>query len=300
MYTANDVRNVRFGKSVNGYNRDDVDAFLDNIEEDYKQYEAKVRELDARILGLSKEIEDLRISQHSIQSVLVSAQKLADQIVDEAKEKAEQIIVESKMRANDISKAVDEKAAEDMKAQEEKQKEAEADYVRTMQRTAEKSEAMISAAHDSVARQQLLFDKLKLDIVNFKSQVMAIYKEHIDSLSKLPDEVPFDAVRAAEASAFNFESIPDYSAAKVEKEEPAAEETAEPVAETEQPIEEITETAEASEKTVEEAAEPIKEVEVPLGFQVNFDDSEEDEEGEEDEDIDYDDQPKKGFFKRNR
>lgn len=299
MYTANDVRNVRFGKSVNGYNRDDVDAFLDNVEEDYKQYEAKVRELDARVLGLSKEIEDLRISQHSIQSVLVSAQKLADQIVDEAKGKAEQIIVESKMRANDIDKAVDEKAAEDMKVAEAKQKEAEADYVRTMQRTAEKSEAMISAAHDSVARQQLLFDKLKLDIVNFKSQVMAIYKEHIDSLSKLPDEVPFDAVRAAEAAVFNFESIPDYSAQKVETVEETAEtETVEETVETvEEVAEEIEETTQETE-TAEES-EPITERDVPLGFQVNFEDTDEDESEDDEEDIDYD-QPKKGFFKRNR
>ncbi len=289
MFTANDIHNVRFENSRSGYNRDEVDAFLDTVEEDYKQYEAKVRELDARITGLSKEADDLRVSQQSIQSVLISAQKLADQIVDEAKQKAEQIIVEAKVRANDINKAVDEKAAEDMAVAERNKKEAEAEYVSIMQKTAEKSEAMISAAHDSVARQQLLFDKLKLDIVNFKSQVMAIYKEHIDSLSKLPDEVPFDSVRAAEAAAFAFENMPDYSR--------TAEQVEETVTEADETPDEIEQTA--APETVQETVEPITEQSAPLGFQVTIDDSAIGEHPNED-DEDDDDKPEKGFFKRKR
>ncbi len=290
MFTANDIRNARFENSRSGYNRDEVDAFLDTVEEDYKQYEAKVRELDARILGLTKEADDLRVSQQSIQSVLISAQKLADQIVDEAKQKAEQIIVESKVRANDINKAVDEKAAEDMAVAERNKKEAEAEYVSIMQKTAEKSEAMISAAHDSVARQQLLFDKLKLDIVNFKSQIMAIYKEHIDSLSKLPDEVPFDSVRAAEAASFAFENVPDYSRAAA----PVVDEETVPAEEEAVPETEAVET-DVSEET-EDDAEPITEQETPLGFRVTIDDSAIADEQEDDDD----DEPAKGFFKRKR
>lgn len=41
---------------------------------------------------MNKEIETLKSSQNSIQNVLLSAQKLADQIVDEAKQKSEEII----------------------------------------------------------------------------------------------------------------------------------------------------------------------------------------------------------------
>ena len=289
MYTANDIRNIRFPKSMNGYKQEDVDTFLDGVEEDYAQFDAKVRDLEGKIATLSKQVDDLNISQNSIQNVLISAQKLADQIVGEAKEKAEQIIVEAKVRANDISRSIDEKAAEDMAVAERNKREAEAEYVKIMQRTAEKSETMITAAHDSVARQQLLFDKLKLDIVNFKSQVMALYKEHIDSLSKLPDEVPFDAVRAAEAAAFAFESAPDFSAPVA----PVAEETeeiAEPAAPEAEEIEEITIAEDIASTTTEE--DVITEPDVSLGFRVNLND----EEDEEDED----DEPQKGFFRRKR
>ena len=306
MYNANDIRNIRFAKSMNGYKQDDVDNFLDGVEADYNAFDAKIKELEAQITALKGQVEDLNVSQSSIQNVLVSAQKLADQIVGEAKEKAEQIIVEAKLRANDINRSTDEKAAEDMAIAERKKREAEAEYVEIMKKTAEKSEAMISAAHDSVARQQLLFDKLKLDIVNFKSSIMAIYKEHIESLSKLPDEVPFDAVRAAEAAAFAFDSMPASTAPTAPAvEEPAAvkpEEEEEPSEMAEELIAAFAEDASmmpekqpepTAEEPEEEESEPMIEQEVSLGFKVNLGE-------DEDEEDDYDDKPAKGFFKRNR
>jgi len=311
MYTANDIRNIRFSKSMSGYKQEEVDSFLDKVEEDYNGFDAKVRDLEGKVSSLSKQVEDLNVSQNSIQNVLVSAQKLADQIVGEAKEKAEQIIVEAKMRAGEINRATDEKAAEDMAAAERNKREAEAEYVKIMQKTAEKSETMISAAHDSVARQQLLFDKLKLDIVNFKSQIMAIYKEHIEALSKLPDEVPFDSVRAAEAAAFAFENAPDYSAPVAPVEVAPAEVAEEAPAVSEEPAEENTvaqqlmaafaEDASMMPAPAEEPAqepatdsEPVLEPDVPLGFKVNLSDEEEEEPEE------YNDKPAKGFFKRKR
>ncbi len=299
MYTANDIRNIRFPKSMNGYKQDEVDVFLDGVEADYAQFDAKVKELEGNVASLQKQVDDLNISQNSIQNVLVSAQKLADQIIGEAKEKAEQIIVEAKLRANDINRSIDEKAAEDIAAAERNKREAEAEYVKVMQKTAEKSEAMISAAHDSVARQQLLFDKLKLDIVNFKSQVMAIYKEHIDSLSKLPDEVPFDAVRAAEAAAFSIESAPEAPTVAEPAAESAPASVAEPISEN--PVAEQLMAAFAEDASMmpvpaeekEEAEEVITEPDVPAGFKVNLEIEEEPEEDE-------DDKPAKGFFKRKR
>ncbi len=303
MYTANDIRNIRFAKSMSGYKQDEVDVFLDKVEEDYNSFDAKIRELEGKVASLSSQLEEITISQSSIQNVLISAQKLADQIVNEARDKAEQVIVEAKVRAGDINRATDEKAAEDMAAVAEKKREAEAEYVQIMQKTAEKSEAMISAAHDSVARQQLLFDKLKLDIVNFKSQIMAIYKEHIDSLSKLPDEVPFDSVRAAEAAAFAFDSAPNYSASVVEEVAELAEEAEQENAVADQLMAAFAEDAAlmpatpAEEEVVEEEPatdeEPIVEPDVPLGFKVTLDE-------EEDEEEYYDDKPARGFFRRKR
>lgn len=288
MYNANDIRNVRFSKQMNGYKQEDVDIFLDSVEEDYKQFDAKLSELNAQVLSLKKENDDLKISQSGLQNVLVSAQKLADQIVADAKKTAEEIIVEAKVRAGEITSSVEEKAAADKLVAEQNKQRAAAEYAEIMKKTAEKSQEMISAAHDSVARQQLLFDKLKLDIVNFKSQVMAIYKEHIDSLSKLPDEVPFDSTRAAEAAAFAFDSKPDFT----KQEEPKVEEIAE------EPV--IEETPVTEEVTEQETPDAVVEPEVSFsGFKIQADAvAEEETEEDFDDEDEEDDKPSRGFFRR--
>lgn len=289
MYTADDVRNIRFPKRMNGYNQDDVDAFLDNVEEDYREHTARIAELESQIDSLQKEIENLSISQSGIQNVLISAQKLADQIVSEAKSKAEEIIVESKVRAADITKQVEEQIAGEKLTAEQNRQKAEAEYAAVMKTTAEKSQEMITAAHDSVARQQLLFDRLKLDIVNFKAKIMAIYKEHIDALSKLPDEVPFDPARAAEAAAFAYDSRPTFG----NTDEPDAADRSD---ETEQPANDGQDAA----KTPEEAeVDVINETDVQLGFQVKEQEYEPDD-FDDDDDEDDDDDSARGFFRRKR
>lgn len=302
MYTANDVHNIRFSKQMNGYKQEEVDAFLDGVETDYQQYESKISELNALVTRLKTENEQLTISQSGLQNVLVSAQKLADQIVEDAKHKAEEIIVEAKVRSNEIVENTKEQIAADVLTAEQNKQRADAEYAAVMKTTADKSAEMIAAAHDSVARQQLLFDKLKLDIVNFKSQVMAIYKEHIDILSKLPDEVPFDSARAAEAAAFAFDSKPDFSAKETAEQEVPAE--IDEIIE-EQVVEQETSTDDTEEQepqielVAEEALDDaIVEPQVSFGFTVQADAVENEFHFDDDEDDEEDEDAPRGFFRR--
>ncbi len=306
MYTANDVRNIRFSKQMNGYKQEEVDVFLDGVETDYQQYESKISELNALVTKLKKENEELTISQSGLQNVLVSAQKLADQIVEDAKQRAEEIIVEAKVRSNEIVESTKEQIAADVLTAEQNKQRADAEYNEVMKKTADKSAEMITAAHDSVARQQLLFDKLKLDIVNFKSQVMSIYKEHIDILSKLPDEVPFDSARAAEAAAFAFDSKPDFLA-EAQEETPLMEESEEVIEEqndeqetsnsdvAQQETEENSQMELAVEETEEDA---IVEPQVNFGFKVQTDLADSEFNFDDDEEDDEDEEAPRGFFKR--
>ncbi len=302
MYTANDVHNIRFSKQMNGYKQEEVDAFLDGVETDYQQYESKISELNALVTRLKTENEQLTISQSGLQNVLVSAQKLADQIVEDAKHKAEEIIVEAKVRSNEIVENTKEQIAADVLTAEQNKQRADAEYAAVMKTTADKSAEMIAAAHDSVARQQLLFDKLKLDIVNFKSQVMAIYKEHIDILSKLPDEVPFDSARAAEAAAFAFDSKPDFSAKEMAEEEAPTEVDEiieEQVVEQETSTDDTTEQEPQIELVAEEASDDaIVEPQVSFGFTVQADAVENEFHFDDDEDDEEDEDAPRGFFRR--
>lgn len=209
MLSAAEIRNVKFTKSMGGYKQEEVDVLLDRIEADYSQFDRAVKEYRAKIEAMNKEIESLKSSQNSIQNVLVSAQKLADQIVDEAKQKSEQIVKNAETNLEVITAREKELAtAFELKAQERKAKlEKElADMVKTAQI---KADSMKAAAEDSVARQQLLYDKLKMEMSAFKAAVSAKYKEHLEMLKALPDVAPMDPKRIAEVVSAAVDKAPN-------------------------------------------------------------------------------------------
>ena len=208
MLSAAEIRNVKFTKSMGGYKQEEVDVLLDRIEADYAQFDRAVKEYRAKIEAMNKEIESLKSSQNSIQNVLVSAQKLADQIVDEAKQKSEQIVKNAETNLEVITAREKELAtAFELKAQERKAKlEKElADMVKTAQI---KADSIKAATEDSVARQQLLYDKLKMEMSAFKAAVSAKYKEHLEMLKALPDVAPMDPKRIAEVVSAAVDKAP--------------------------------------------------------------------------------------------
>lgn len=209
MLSAGEIRNAKFGKAVGGYKQEEVDILLDKIEADYVQYERVIKEFQAKNEALTKEIEELKNSQGSIQSVLVSAQRLADQIVNEAKEKSNEIVrnAESSIslitaREKELSTTFERKAQERKNALEKEL----SDMVRTAQL---KVDSIKAAGEDSVARQQLLFEKLKMEIAAFKAGLTAKYKEHLELLNSIPDSVPMDPKQMAQAVSAAIDKAPD-------------------------------------------------------------------------------------------
>lgn len=197
MLKAKEIQESAFSTSMSGYKKDEVDALLDKIVEDYNQFEAVLTSQQTKIATLEKEISDRDISISSINTVLISAQKLADNIVEEAKKQAEETVNDANAEAESI-KLRTKKALEEIDAVLTEQKnKAQADVDKMLSDAAKKSEGMILAAKDSVTREQLLFDKLKSEVAEFKHQLKDAYKAHLESLSKLPDEVVLNPELAA-------------------------------------------------------------------------------------------------------
>lgn len=198
MLSAAEIRNVKFTKAMGGYKQEEVDVLLDRIETDYNQFDRVIKEYKAKIESMNAEMESLKNSQNSIQNVLLSAQKLADQIVDEAKQKSAEIINNAQSNIEVITAREKELAtAFDIKANERKAKlEKElADMVKTAEI---KADSIKAASEDSVARQQMLYDKVKMEMSAFKAAVSAKYKEHLEMLRALPDTAPMDPKHMAE------------------------------------------------------------------------------------------------------
>ncbi len=209
MLSSNDVRDVRFSKAMGGYKQEEVDAFLDSVEEDYRQYEAYVKSLQEKLSSITAEVEEYKTSQSSLQSVLISAQQLADSIVNEAKGKAQKILDDAKAAAEVATSEAktmlvnfDEKLGEKRDA-------AQKELDDILKKGEAKRAAIETATADSVKREQALFDKIRLEIAAFKNELMEAYKKHIEIISKLPDCVAMDAESAAAAVALEFDQIPD-------------------------------------------------------------------------------------------
>ena len=208
MLNAREIREVRFSKAMGGYKQEEVDVLLDKIEADYEQYERIVAELKAKLDSQSSELEDYKNSQGNIQNVLVSAQKFADQIVEEAKAKSAEILASAKQNIEKITAQEQElTSAFDKKAGERKQA-LESDVQKIITTAEQKKTAIEKATQDAVDRQQLLFDKMKIEIAAFKADITNKYKEHLELLSKLPDTVPVDPSEIAAAVSLSFEKAP--------------------------------------------------------------------------------------------
>ncbi len=296
MLKARDIEEFEFSKSKNGYDREEVDELLDKVAEDYAQFENLIRTYESKIEALNNKINESKTDANSINTVLISAQKLADSIVADAKAQAEEITTAANNEAEQI-KTRTKKALEEIDAEITKQKlKAQAEVDEILEAAARKSEGMILAAKDSVAREQILFDSIKAEVANFKKTVKAAYKEHLESLSTLPEEVPVNPENAAisieeivnsEPRLERFVAMPEPTVVVEEKiEEPE--------------VIEDTIVTDIESSSAEEEAAVIEEVknEVASGFVVNsIEFAEEEEEAEEE-----DDTPSfsKGFFSKRK
>lgn len=209
MFTSEDIKNVTFSKARGGFNPEEVDVFLDKVEADYLLFEKVSKDYQAKIAELESKVKDLEKAQNSIQNVLLSAQKLADQIVDEAKEKSDDIIKNAESNITLITAKEKEIAtAFEIKAKERKET-LEKELEKMVSDAKLKADSITAAAKDSVERQQVLFDKLKIEIAAFKSAVTSKYKEHLNILQEIPETVPMDPKKMAEVITAKIDAAPE-------------------------------------------------------------------------------------------
>lgn len=222
MHTGDYIRSVKFDKAMGGYKVADVEMFLDEVADDVDKLIAQNRALSDRLAKAinnqegekpkepAKPVVDNSDSIQNVQSILVSAQRFSDQIINEANEQAASILGEANTKAKEIDEKVNAVLAAFEKDIAERKAKADEEVNTMLRSAAAKSEGIITAAHDSVARQQLLFDKLKTEVTEFKKRLYDNHKQQLELLQKFPDTVPYDPERAAKALEFIVDSEPDF------------------------------------------------------------------------------------------
>ena len=99
MLAPSEIDNMRFSKTIKGYNVDEVDDFLDQLTADYERLYKENAELRDKTENMTKELEQYKKMEYTLQNTLVVAQTAANDIKGTAQKQAEQIIRDAQTEA---------------------------------------------------------------------------------------------------------------------------------------------------------------------------------------------------------
>ena len=124
--TVVDIQHKSFKKALQGYDRSDVDAFLDEIIESLED-EAQTRAaLQGEIADLRERISHFKAMEESLQSTLLLAQRTADEVKAAAHKEADLIRQEARIAAEReiavLGDRIDESRREAQRAQDDAEK----------------------------------------------------------------------------------------------------------------------------------------------------------------------------------
>ena len=163
MLTPQEVSEHAFAKAgFGGYNMAMVDEFLDQLTEDYTTLYKENAALKGKMKVLVEKVEEYRSTEEAMRKTLLTAQRMADELVKEAQESKENILRQ---------------AQEETRAQ-----------VQSLRREVEAEQLRLTAAQNATAA--------------YVSKLKELYQHELDylgSLSKLTSEsaAPADPVEAA-------------------------------------------------------------------------------------------------------
>ncbi len=100
MLTPQEVSNRAFPKAmVGGYNMAMVDEFLDELTDDYTALYKENAALKAKLKVLVDKVEEYRATEESMRAALLTAQKMANTIVEDAEKKKAEMLEEAEKQA---------------------------------------------------------------------------------------------------------------------------------------------------------------------------------------------------------
>jgi DivIVA domain-containing protein len=111
MLTPDAIQSKEFEQSVlGGYRRDEVDAFLDELEADYRKLYTENSELVEKLKVCLAKIEDYKKDEEFLKTAIINAQKLNETTLREIEIREKEVEVSCKARAAEIISAAEEQA----------------------------------------------------------------------------------------------------------------------------------------------------------------------------------------------
>lgn len=105
MFTPQQIEQVSFRETpFNGYNKHDVDQFLEPLTDDYIALYKENALLKSKMRVLVAKLEEYRQSEASLKDAVVNAQKTCDSMVQEAETKCAKMLSEANLAAAENAK----------------------------------------------------------------------------------------------------------------------------------------------------------------------------------------------------
>ena len=108
MFTPQQIDQISFGKAAfNGYDKRDVDEFLEPLIEDYVTLYKENGLLKSKMKVLVSKLEEYRKNEASMKDAIVNAQKTCDMMVKEAEAKCTKMLSDANAAATENAKNAD-------------------------------------------------------------------------------------------------------------------------------------------------------------------------------------------------
>ena len=280
MITPSQIKEKVLSTASHGYDIDETNAFLQQIEESFSAIYDENKELYRKMEILAAKIEEYRAEEDSIKDTLLTAQKAAAKVEKEAQEKSEKLLADSattvqntvmdaKAKAEKIISEARDYAADITKektdaaeailseAREKADKEladAKADAAGLLTEAKNISQELLSKSKVEKEYYESLTNNLKKEADAFKDKLVSLYEAQLEKLGDMM-EAPVSAADAElsdkiDETQQNIETV----SAKIDEIEQGIAEKEEQETEQEQPEESAeTETTAATEEAADES-----------------------------------------------
>jgi cell division initiation protein len=102
--TPVEVRHVKFGKSLVGYDREAVDELVDDVANSFEETWRERADLRDRVESLEAELKRFRELESLLRQTLVSAERASHDVREQARREAELIVSEAHAEAREVTR----------------------------------------------------------------------------------------------------------------------------------------------------------------------------------------------------
>lgn len=238
MITSADIRERSFQKAgINGYKQADVEAFIGEVADAFDAISAQLAAAERGLREQESRVDEYKKNEELLQTALLNAQRLANQITADAKSEAEQLARQAEQTAEKVlerAKTEAEALVSEAQATSDEMlsraKQTAEQLIDTTQKEAQlalqnardTAAEELARAREQVALQQEFFGALKAEVAAFKTDVLAMFDAQTLLIKQLPDQVDLPQEDEPERNAVEVvidEMVDDIKAAEATVEE---------------------------------------------------------------------------------